>query len=149
VLTREIVRAAALLALAGAAQAAPTAYDGLWFQCQPRWTAEKNYLLVDVQRGAHAWEAHWGADDSARGKAQADEGGNLALRGCHAKGGKPAGNCDPAKAPLFAVLPKAVAKGPAEPEAAALRGGRWIRTDAAGSTRLAQQCAALRPKATS
>jgi hypothetical protein len=138
---------AALLALAGVAQGAHAGYAGLWFQCQPRWTAEKNYLVVDVQRGERTWEAHWGARDSARGKAHKDQDGNLALRGCHSLAGQPAGGCNAGQAPLFAVLPKEVAKSPVAPVDGALRRGAWIRTDKAGTAQLAQQCAALRPKA--
>jgi hypothetical protein len=143
---RVITRALVLAALAAGAHAAPAGYAGVWFQGQPRWTAEKNYLLVDVRRGERAWEARWGADDSARGVASRDKEGNLALRGCHALQGKPSKACDPAKPPLFAVLPKAVAEGRAEPAEAALRRGSWIRTDTAGTQALARQCAALRPK---
>jgi hypothetical protein len=60
--------------------------------------------------------------------------------------GKP-GDCDAARPPIFAVLPKAVAEGPAVAPDAALRRGAWIRTDRPGSERLAQQCGELRPKA--
>ena len=136
----------ALLALAACAQGAQAAYAGLWFQCQPRWAAEKNYLLVDVQRGERAWTARWGAD-SAHGRAAKDKDGNLQLRGCHALGGKPASNCNPQRPPLFATLPSGVAQGQGLPAEAALPRGGWIRTDEAGSQQLARQCAALRPRA--
>jgi hypothetical protein len=137
----------ALLALAACAQGAQAAYAGLWFQCQPRWGAEKNYLLVEVQAGERAWNARWGASDTAHGAASRDKDGNLALRGCHSRGGTPATNCSPAKPPLFATLPKGLADGKGLPADAALRRGGWIRTDQAGSDQLARQCAALRPKA--
>jgi hypothetical protein len=140
-----MARLPALLALAVGAQGAHAAYAGLWFQCQPRWTAEQNYLTVDVHRGERAWDAKWGASDSARGEAQKDKDGNLALRGCHALGGH-ARACDPARPPQFAVLPKAVADGKGQPVDAALRGGTWIRTDKGGLAQLAGRCAALRPK---
>jgi hypothetical protein len=144
---REITRALVLAALAAGAQAAQAGYAGVWFQCQPRWTAEKNYLLVEVQRGERAWQAHWGADDSAQGAASQDKEGNLALRGCHALHGKPSAACNPAQPPLFATLPKAVAEGRGGPVEAALRRGTWVHTDTAGTQALARQCAALRPKA--
>jgi hypothetical protein len=136
----------ALLALAACAQGAQAAYAGLWFQCQPRWNAEKNYLLVEVQPGEKAWNASWGASDTAHGATGKDKDGNLLLRGCHARGGTPATNCDPAKPPVFATLPKGVADGKGLPAAAALARGGWIRTDKAGLDSFARRCAALRPQ---
>jgi hypothetical protein len=143
---REIGGVAVLLALGLAAQGAQAAYAGLWFQCQPRWTKEKNYLLVDVQRGERAWEATWGLHDAARGKTEKDKDGNLVLRGCHVRAARPAPNCNPAQPPLFAVLPKEVAGGKGLAVDAALRKGSWLRTDKAGLEALARQCGALRPK---
>jgi len=137
----------ALLALAASAQAAQAAYAGLWFQCQPRWAAEKNYLLVEVKAGERAWNASWGASDTAHGAAAKDKAGDLLLRGCHAKGGTPALRCNPARPPLFATLPKGVADGRGLPQEAALRHGAWLRTDKAGLEQLARECAGLRPKA--
>ncbi|GAB3767082.1 hypothetical protein GCM10028796_27630 [Ramlibacter monticola] len=144
---KDRVRGLGMLALAVLAQSAHAAYAGLWFQCQPRWTAEKNYLLVDVRKGERAWEASWGRADAAAGQAQKDKEGNLVLRGCHALAGKPAPACEPARPPLFATLPKAVADGKGLAVDAALRGGAWLRTDQAGLESLARQCAALRPRA--
>ena len=141
-----MARPLAVLALAAGAQGAYAAYAGLWFQCQPRWTEEKNHLLVDVHKGERARNAAWGASDSAQGPAEKDKEGNLVLRGCHALGGKAAGNCDPAKPPMFVVLPKAVAAGQGLPVEAALAKGAWLRIDKAGSQQLARQCAALRPR---
>ena len=144
---RTRARALVLLALAAAVPAVHAAYAGLWFQCQPRWTAEQNYLLVDVHRGERAWNARWGAADTAQGQAAKDADGNLVLRGCHALAGQPTAHCDPAKAPTFAQLPKAVAAGQGLPADAALARGGWLRTERAGVEQLARQCAALRPKA--
>lgn len=132
-----------LLCAQAAQSAQPAGHAGLWFQCQPKWKAEKNYLLVDVKAGEREWDAKWGAADSAKGKAQKDAQGNLLLRGCHALGGKPAARCDAARPPLFATLPKAADSAPS-PEA--LRRGAWIRTDAASLERLARDCAGLRPQ---
>jgi hypothetical protein len=137
----------ALLALAAWAQAAQAGYAGLWFQCQPRWPAEKNYLLVEVQPGERAWNASWGAADTAHGAAARDKEGNLMLRGCHSLGNTPARNCNPARPPIFATLPRAVADGKGLPAEAALRRGTWLRTDKPGLEQFARQCAVLRPKA--
>jgi hypothetical protein len=135
-----------LLAATFGVQAAPPAYAGAWFQCQPRWSAEKNHLLVDVKKGDRAWDAHWGAGDSARGTAEKDKDGNLGLRGCHAIAGKPSKNCNAAKPPLFATLPKAAIERPPLPIEEALRRGTWIHTEKAMVDQLAAQCAALRPR---
>jgi hypothetical protein len=143
---RQIERAVALLALAACAQGAHAAYAGLWFQCQPRWAAERNYLLVEVQAGERAWNASWGASDTAHGVAAKDKEGNLMLRGCHSLAGTPSTHCNPARPPLFATLPKAVAQGKGLPADAALRRGGWIRTGKTATEQLAGQCAALRPK---
>jgi hypothetical protein len=142
---RDKVRAFALLALAACGQAAHAGYAGLWFQCQPRWAAEKNYLLVDVKPGERAWSATWGASDSAQGRAQKDKDGNLQLRGCHALAGKPR-NCNAAQPPLFATLPKGLADGQGPAADVALRRGGWIHSDRKAVEQLAGQCAALRPK---
>jgi hypothetical protein len=150
VFIRVVPRAALLTVAALCAQAAPAApagFAGLWFQCQPRWAAEKNYLLVDVKSGERSWDAQWGAEDSARGAASRDAEGNLALRGCHAHKGTASKACDPAKPPLFATLPRAATEGARPPVDAALRRGAWIPTDRAGTEQLARQCAALRPPA--
>lgn len=144
---RTIARPLACLAMALAAQGAHAAYAGLWFQCQPRWVEEKNYLMVDVDKGERTWKATWGRFDSASGKTGKDKEGNLELRGCHARAGKVPGACNPKEPPLFATLPKAVADGKGQPVAEALRRGTWLRTDKAGTAALARQCAALRPRA--
>jgi hypothetical protein len=144
---RPIARPLACLAIALATQGAHAAYAGLWFQCQPRWTEEKNHLMVDVHKGERSWKATWGRFDSASGQARKDQDGNLQLRGCHVRAGKVPGACDARQPPLFATLPKAVADGKAQPVDEALRRGTWLRTDKAGSVALARQCAALRPRA--
>jgi hypothetical protein len=144
------IRAAACIAsavlLAQGAQAA-AGYAGAWFQCQPKWSAEKNYLVVDVKAGDRAWDAHWGAADSAKGEAATDAQGNLLLRGCHALGGKPAASCNPAKPPTFAVLPKALLTGTPQPRQAALQRGAWVRADQGSLEQLARDCGKLRPQA--
>jgi hypothetical protein len=146
---REMRCLALLLATWGCVPAAHAAFAGLWFQCQPRWQSEKNYLLVEVKRDERNWEGRWGVGDSARGPAQTDAEGNLKLRGCHSIGGKPSASCNPENPPEFAMLPKALAT--AAPAAAAvnevaLRRGAWLRTSKASLSKLAAECAAVRPK---
>jgi hypothetical protein len=146
---REFRSLALVLAAWGCVPAAQAAFAGMWFQCQPRWQAEKNYLLLEVKRGERTWEARWGAGDSARGPAQTDPDGNLKLRGCHSIGGKPAAACNPENPPEFVTLPKALATVTPVVDEVALRRGAWLRTDKASLDKLAARCAAVRPKAKS
>jgi hypothetical protein len=139
--------AALLAAAAGQAAAGPgQGFAGWWFQCQPRWQEQDNFLLVEVKPGERAFTAKWGVDRSATGKAEKDASGGLMLRGCHAKGMTRSSGCDPARPPLFATLPKKLLDAAGPPPEEALRRGAWLRMERAELPRLAAQCAALRPK---